>query len=615
MFKARYSKSWKGIGKTDKKVISSLFILAVFILLSLAFNWPYLKGGFNGDDILFLNMLHQDPLPFSWWKGLWSVIDIPDIANLWWMDINITGGGFWRPIASFVYVGFIKVFGESALPLHLLSVLLHGCVAFTLFLIVRRLTHKTLIAFLSGLFFLSCEDHSMVIGWIATMTDILCVFFINLSLLCHITWLKKRRPWALACSLIALVLALGCKESAAVTPLVLILMTFLMPEGTDEEGTSLGMKTIRKRIPLFLRDWPSWLPPLLILVLYLGLYKFLEFGSINSLMYIDPITQPGNYLSHLVSNLPVMWLATLSPVPPSIFWFFPATFIFLAVAGFVLFALWIWALFPFLRRPLVLWAMLVFVLALLPQMGSDASERGLYFPIAAAGILLAISLVQIDPLSRRLMPKALHRPVFTRIFGWFILTGVLVPGLVLSAYYPFSFLPSFAKLERDALTAKPLVEKRKPEHILVLNTSGPFITFYLGGTLEYNLGHPVDIRVLSACNAVVSVERTGDTSFVIRADRKGWLSNAFAKIFRTYPTLQKEKVYKNSLFSATLIELTPDATDVLAVCFDVFRRLDDQSLLFLFWDGKKFRTMDVAALAEGKEIILADTSDVWGSMY
>ena len=558
-------------------------------------------------------MLHQDPLPFSWLKGFWSTTDIPDITNLWWNDWSGTGG-FWRPVPSYVFFGFIKIFGENAFPLHLLSLLLHGCIAFTIFLIVRRLTQKTLIAFLSGLFFISCEDHSMVIGWIATNTDILCVFFITLSLLFHMTWLKRRRPWALAGSLVTLVLALGCKESAAVAPLVLILMTFLMPEGRDEEGTILGLKTIRKRIPLFFRDWSSWVPALLVLVIYLLLYKALKFGVTNSLMYLDPLAQTGKYLIHLAFHLPVMWLATLSPVPPSLFWFFPATLLPLAVAGLVLFALWIWALFPFIRRPLVVWAMIVYLLVLLPQMGSDASERGLYFPLAAAGILLTVSLVQIGPLARRLMPKGPRRPIFTQIFGWYILVGVLIPGLVLSAYYPFSYLPSFNRLERDALTARPLMEERKPKHVLVLNTSGPFLTFYLGGTLEYHLGHRFDIRVLSACNAVVSVERTGAASFVIRSDRKGWLSNMFAKMFRTNPRIQREKVYQNNLFSATPLELTPDETDVLTVRFEMTRPLDDRSLLFLYWDGKRFLAMDLAVLEEGKEVVLADTSNVWASM-
>jgi len=596
-----------------KKLLPTLFILAIFILLSLILNWPYLKGGFAGDDLLILNAIHKDSRPFTWWKGFWSVTDIPDLTNIWWKEAKL-GGGFWRPVPSYVFIGFIKLFGESAFPLHLLSVLLHGCIAFTIFLIVKRLTQKNLIAFLSGLFFLACEDHSMVIGWIATNTDILCVFFITLSLLCHLAWLKKRRPWALIGSLITVALALGCKESAAVAPLVLILMTFLMPEGRDEEGTTLSLKTIQKRIPLFFRDWPSWVPALLALFLYLGLYSTLKFGGMNNLMYIDPLAAPGRYLSHLVLHLPVMWLATLSAVPPSLFWFFPATLLPLAIAGLILFALWIWALFPFIRKPLVLWALIVYLLALLPQMGTDASERGLYFPLAAAGILLAISLVQIGPFARRLMPKEPRPPILTRIFGWYILVGVLVSGLVLSAYYPFIYVPSFSGLERNALTAKPFLEKRKPDHVLVLNTSGPFVTFYLGGTLEYHLGQPVDLRVLSACNAVVSVERTGDTSFVIRSDRKGWLSNTFAKLFRTNPKVQKGKVYRNNLFSATLLELIPDATDVLSVRFEVAKPLDDQSLLFLYWDGERFQVMDFDALEEGKEVILADTSDVWTSM-
>ncbi len=50
-----------------------IFFLTVFVLLSIVLNWPYLKGGFYGDDLLFLNMLHQKPLPFSLWKGFWAL--------------------------------------------------------------------------------------------------------------------------------------------------------------------------------------------------------------------------------------------------------------------------------------------------------------------------------------------------------------------------------------------------------------------------------------------------------------------------------------------------------------------------------------------------------------
>jgi len=65
-------------------------------------------------------------------------------------------------------------------------------------------------------------------------------------------------------------------ENAAIAPFVLILMKFLMPEAREEEGTTLGLKTIRKRIPLFLSDWSSWIPALLVLVLNLDIGLILE---------------------------------------------------------------------------------------------------------------------------------------------------------------------------------------------------------------------------------------------------------------------------------------------------------------------------------------------------
>jgi hypothetical protein len=595
----------------------NILYLTSFLLLSLVLNWFYLKGGFNADDILILNMLHQDPLPFSWWKGFWSVTNLPGLTSIWWTDINLqvnTIGAFWRPIASLVFAGFIKLFGETALPLHLLSVLLHGAIAFTIFLIVRRITKKTLIPFIAGLLFLSCEDHSMVIGWIATMTDILCVFFINLSILFHMTWLKKRRIWALVSSLIAVALALGSKESAATAPLILILMTFLMPEGEEDEEITISFKTIRGRISSFFKNWYLWIPALVVLILYLTIYKTINIGGMNNLLYMDPLTQPGKYFSHLITNLPIMLFATLSILPPSISFFIPNTLIPFSICGLILFILWLWALLPAIRRPIVVWAMLVYFLVLLPQMGTDASERGLYVPFVAASILLAIPLVQIKPFAKRLKDKGFNAPVFTRIFGWYVLIGILITGLILSAFYPFYFAPSFSKPERDSLTAQSVIEKRNPDHVLVLNTSGPCLTFYMGGILEYHTGHQTDVRILSACNAIMSLERTGYSSFIIHADRKGWISNIFARMFRTKPILKKGRIYKNNLFSATLLELTPDEKDVLAVRFEMETSLDDKSLLFLYWDGSQFQSIDIAALTDGEKIMLADTSDVWKSM-
>ena len=103
-------------------------VLVGLLLLSLAYNWYYLTGGFHADDLLLINLLREDPLRFSRWCGLWSTFDIPGFMSMWWADPDIAVA-FCRPLTSLVFEGSIRVFGETALPLHLLSVVLHGLVA------------------------------------------------------------------------------------------------------------------------------------------------------------------------------------------------------------------------------------------------------------------------------------------------------------------------------------------------------------------------------------------------------------------------------------------------------------------------------------------------------
>jgi len=555
--------------------------LVFLVLVSIAYNWDYLRGGFQADDLVFLGLMKQDPLQHSRWLGMWAADQVPALTNLWWFE----GEGvkaFFRPLPSLVFEGSVRVLGEWAFPLHLLSLLVHGLVAGTLFLLVRRLTGRPWLALLAGIFFLSCEDHSMGVGFISMVTDLLCVLFINLALLAHAAWLEERRAWLLAASLAALVPALLSKESAVVAPLGIALMTLLLPAGREAE-LDWGRAALRKRVRTFLKDWSSWVPALLVIVAYLALYRALGFGGLSSGMYIDPFASPVRYLGHLVIHLPTMWLATLTPIPPSLPWFMSGLSVPFAVAGLVLFIVWLAALRPLRRSGLVLWAMALYILALLPQMATDASERALYFPAVAASIVLAILLVQIGFIARRLAPDRPPAPRLARIAGW-------------------------------CLTTLPYIEERDPGHVLILNTPGCFHTFYLQPAIEYGLGYPVDVHVLSSMNGVLSVERLDETDFVLHADRPGWLTNPFAAVLRSPGPARQGKVYEEDLFTATLLTMTRDRRDVRAVRFHVRMPLSDPSLLVLMWDGEAFRPLDLTSMPAGEKVKLADTSDVWASM-
>ena len=170
------------------------------------------------------------------------------------------------------------------------------------------------------------------------------------------------------------------------------------------------------------------------------------------------------------------------------------------------------------------------------------------------------------------------------------------------------------KVREQVATAVPHVEQSGAEHVLLLNTPSMAHTFYPPEILRYYAGLDLDVRVLSSLNGVVSVERLDERTFVIRTDRKGWLTNFFASVLRGGPAPPVGEVFERDLLTATIVETTADGRDLLAVRFRLSRRLEDPKLLLLAWDGEAFAPLDLAAEPAGKSVTLADTSDVWASM-
>ena len=592
---------------TSRLPISPPMVFAGFLLLALALNFWYLTGGFQADDILFLNMLRSDPLPFSRWRGVWSVpVDrFAGFTSLWWFETGAQGG-FFRPVPSLVFEAGVRLFGH-AFPLHLLSIAVHGAVGFTTYLLFSRLSGRPLVALLAGVIFVGCEDHSMTVGWIATMTDPLAVLFSNLAVLVH---LERRAGtsggWA-ALEALALALALGCKESAVVAPVAIVLLDVLLPPAQAGDRAA-G----RWRLGLGLA-----LPSLAVLGAYLAAAAALGIGGTASLMYVNPISHPLAYARHALTGFPVMIAAALTVVPPSAATFVPGLLLPLAVAGAALAVLFAPAVWPLRRDATLSWALALALVALLPQVATDASERLLYYPFVGVSYVLAAVIAEIGPLARLQRPRRCA-PRYTRAWGWYLLGGVVAPGLVIAAVMPFVMVPSLERVSGDVASAVPAVRAHLRAHpegtVVLVNAAGPMQTFYAGGMLEYRLGRPVPTRVLSALNGVVSVERLDARSIVLRTDRAGWLGNMFARIVRVSEGFAPGRRYSNTDFDATIERVTPDGRDVLDVRFDFRGGLADGNLLFLSWDGTRLAPLDVASLPQSRRLTLADTSDVWKSM-
>ncbi len=580
--------------------------VALFLLLAVLVNAPYLWGGFQADDLIFLNLIEQDSLPFSRWHGMWSTVDVPAFQHAWWRDPAALGA-FWRPLPSLLIEGSVRLLGPVAFPLHLASLLLHGGVAATLVLIVRRLGGAPWVALLSGLFFLLCEDHSMGVGWIATITDMMCVQGCMLALLFHLRWLQERRwPWMVA-SLLAMGLGMACKESGVVAPIVLVVTTGLFPTGRVEASELLP------RILRGVKDPASWLPQLALVPLYLGAYKAMGMGGMDNLMYLDPMANPAAYSLRLFTHLPPLWLASLTPMMTSLVIFEPALRAPLAVSGALTFACFLVVLWPLRRQALLPWGLGLYLLTLLPQLGADATERALYLPTVFLAPVLALLVVRWAPVARRLALDPLPGRI-AWLGGAWVSLGVLATGAVLSLGYPWMFVGSLNAPLREAETAAPVIAEHQPEIVAVLTTSGMMATLYTADMVDFASEHPVEAWPLSSGHGVWSVERLDADSIVIRTDRAGWLTNMFTLMMRSEPELVQGRTIPGPVFDAVLLELTDDRRDVLAVRFDFAMNLDDPRLLLISWNGEAFERVDPNSLAPGVPAPLLDNHSVWDSM-
>jgi len=585
----------------------------VFLGLSLVMFFPYINSHYHFDDFFFFAIMDQK-LPWHPLLGFWKmdITSFEGFHSMWWMDQGKNLGAFFRPVPSLVLMGFYSVFGrDAAIPMHLTSIVLHALAALTVYRMFWKLSGRKHLALLAGFLFLVSEDHSLTVGWISTITDILAVIFMNLSLYWYFDYRQTGRGRSFAFSLPLLVLALGSKETAVVTPLAVVLYDWVQSRDRSE----------------FWRKGRAWGLVLGIGIAYLVFYKVMGFGAEN-LLYANPMSDPGRYLRNVVTGLPIMFAGAFSPAPIGLAMFYTGLAAPFMVLGWVLFLLFLAGLYPFRNDRTVRFCLILFVVSLLPQMGTDASERLFYFPFVPASFLIALLISQVRVPGRKFLARRFPEdtgnqncpchPVgqgkFSTVMGYYFLVTAVVVSVVVSVVQPYSFRHTLDFPERVTLASKALTDSRNPNHIVFLNTPGGMATVYVKEIYRFHTGHYQDIQLLSSFNGKVWVKQASDRSIALKTDRAGWLSNFFGRVVRTRSRIDPGRKYENELFTATVLQTTADQRDVLEVRFDFIRPLSNPDTMFLYYDGTAMKEWRFDPKAAGQWIFAGDSSDVLGAM-
>jgi hypothetical protein len=560
-------------------------VAGAFVFLGVLAYTPYLPLGFAADDFIFINLM-EGATPFNPWLGFWSVpVDqFQGFAQLWWTPTG-SGGALLRPVPSWMLTALYAVFGRNAAPFHLTSALIHGLVAFTAFLLLRRLSGRDLVSLLAALIFLICEDHAMTVAWVATITDLLCALFLNLALLFHVVGREERKPWLFATSLLLFLIAFASKETAAIYPVIVGIYEFFYADRLAGEEHGVGLSA---RIKLMVKSWWSWAVPFLVFAAYMAFYRSL-LPPLTTMMYVDPFSQPARYVAVAVPNLPLMFLALLSPFLPSTVLLAPGISGLSAGIGIVMIVLMIWALLPFRGQRTIWFALAVFAVALLPGLATDPGERLLYVPSIFGFYPVAWLILHVPSVRRRVAPDGPEGVrVLGPVWGWYLLISTMILPVVFLFLAPAMWISGMSVPEKTVMDSLPIIDADRHDHVVYLNTNSSFNTFYLPDIYRYHRDEYVDLRVLSSFNGRVEARLKSPTTVVLRTEDIGWLSNLFARVIRVDPDFDVGEQFVSGTFTAEILRVTSSKRDVLEVEFAFDLPLDHPSVVVLFWNGERY---------------------------
>ena len=411
----------------------------------------------------------------------------------------------WRPLAS-LSIALDYHLWREVLPLaHLHSVLWYAALVLAVGLLYRRLLATTWVAALAALLYAVDDAHGFPVGWIANRNAVMAMTFAALSLLCYVRWRQEDGPWwrALHAPLL-LVVGLLCGEAAlAVTAYMFAHALFL------------------QRGPLA-RRLASLVPCALACVAWRAVYVGLGHTVGGSSLYIDPTSEPLEFLKVAPARLVVLLQGQLAPINaeghtmllgrPSL------TFALVAAAttAAAVLVLWRW-----LRgNPMARFWICGMVLSALPSCATFTHDR-LLFSVGIGAFGLMAQLLAGPSEAPAGLPESYWRTLPVRaLTGCWILFHLVLAPLQLPVK---SLAPWFAgKVFEQAARSLDRVEPLAGRTVVYVNAPGFFQSSWVP-LIRRQLGltYPEKMRVLGSTLGRVQVTRTDRRTLRLRAHGDG----------------------------------------------------------------------------------------------
>ncbi len=189
----------------EKKFFLRLFAVSMVISFAV-YGWVIIKGFFFSDD-------------FTW---LWHGYKIHnDIGNI----LTFRMSTFYSPVLNAFYSSMYSIFGYVAWPFFVIDIFIHGVVSFHCGVLAWKMSKSQLIAVTVTCLAAFAGGAYEPLVWIGANMHSFVTLFVVSCLIFYTYYLSSKKYRYLLLSFIFFVLAFGTKESAIVTPVLLVLMS------------------------------------------------------------------------------------------------------------------------------------------------------------------------------------------------------------------------------------------------------------------------------------------------------------------------------------------------------------------------------------------------------
>ena len=192
--------------------LRELYFLAAVLFVTAFTYLATLQYGFVYDDEA---QIRTNPFARSW-----HYVPQYFVSSVWKQLYPLAPGNYYRPM----FLLWIRVnyaaFGLRVMGWHLTTILLHMLVTWLVYCLIKKLTGRFTVAWLTALIFGVHPIHHEVVGWVSGTTESLFAAMFLAAFLAYLNSREESKTVWMTASAVLYGVALLCKETAIILPLL-----------------------------------------------------------------------------------------------------------------------------------------------------------------------------------------------------------------------------------------------------------------------------------------------------------------------------------------------------------------------------------------------------------